>query len=41
MTRLDRCRRRTRPADVRTTAALPKPDGVELVFLTGRGRRAA
>ena len=42
MTRLDRQRRRTCTAgeDVRTTAALPKPDGVDLLFMTGRTRRA-
>jgi len=39
MTRLDQRRRSNRPtANVRTTAALPKPDGVDLVFMTGRGR---
>ena len=42
MTRLDRSRlRHARPTNVRVTAALPKPAGVDPHFLGTRGRRAA
>jgi hypothetical protein len=41
MTRLARRRRALQHTDVRTTAALRCPAGVELIFLTGRTRGGA